>query len=40
MKFFDSHQEIEQRTGLDIGWILDIEGEDSFLYREKTLFIN
>lgn len=35
--FFDSDQEIESRTGADIAWIFDIEGEDGFRIREKKV---
>ncbi len=34
LKFFDSDQEIEKRTGATISWIFEIEGEDSFRQRE------
>ncbi|MFB6421743.1 MAG: shikimate kinase AroK [Candidatus Malihini olakiniferum] len=37
MEFFDSDQEIERRTGADIGWIFDLEGEDGFRYREEKI---
>lgn len=37
MEFFDSDQEIERRTGADIGWILDVEGEASFRNREEKI---
>jgi shikimate kinase len=32
--FVDSDQEIERRTGADIPWIFDIEGEEGFRKRE------
>lgn len=35
--FFDSDQEIERRTGVDIGWIFDLEGEQGFRNREKKI---
>ena len=35
--FFDSDQEIEARTGADIAWIFDIEGEDGFRQREAKV---
>lgn len=35
LEFFDSDQEIERRTGADIAWIFDIEGEDGFRKREE-----
>ena len=34
LKFVDSDQEIESRTGATISWIFEIEGEDSFRQRE------
>lgn len=37
LEFFDSDQEIEKRTGADISWIFDIEGEDGFRKREETI---
>jgi shikimate kinase len=35
LEFFDSDQEIEKRTGADIAWIFDLEGEDGFRVREE-----
>lgn len=37
MCFYDSDEEIEKRTGVDIGWIFDIEGEEGFRKREMTV---
>lgn len=37
LEFFDSDQEIEKRTGADIAWIFDIEGEDGFRVREENI---
>lgn len=37
LEFFDSDQEIEKRTGADIAWIFDLEGEDGFRKREETI---
>jgi len=37
MEFFDSDQEIEERTGADIAWIFDIEGEAGFRRREAAV---
>ncbi|MFT4654142.1 MAG: shikimate kinase [Kangiellaceae bacterium] len=37
LDFFDSDQEIERRTGADIAWIFDLEGEDGFRKREETI---
>lgn len=36
-KFIDSDQEIEQRSGADIGWIFDVEGEEGFRVREEKI---
>ncbi len=33
-KFYDSDQVIEERTGVDIPWIFDVEGEEGFRRRE------
>ena len=35
--FFDTDQEIESRTGADIPWIFDVEGEAGFRDREATV---
>lgn len=37
LEFYDSDQEIEKRTGADIAWIFDLEGEDGFRAREETV---
>lgn len=37
MEFFDSDQEIEKRTGADINWVFDVEGEDGFRIRERNI---
>ncbi|MBT0586096.1 shikimate kinase AroK [Alteromonas oceanisediminis] len=37
LEFYDSDQEIERRTGADIAWIFDLEGEDGFRQREETV---
>ena len=37
MDFYDSDVELEKRTGVDIGWIFDIEGEQGFIKREITV---
>ena len=34
LEFFDSDQEIERRTGADIAWVFDLEGEEGFRKRE------
>jgi shikimate kinase len=33
-EFYDSDQVIEERTGAEILWIYDLEGEDGFRHRE------
>lgn len=35
MEFADSDQEVEQRTGVDVAYIFEREGEDGFRKREK-----
>lgn len=35
--FKDSDREIEARTGADIPWIFDVEGEEGFREREETM---
>jgi shikimate kinase len=35
--FYDSDEIIEQRTGADIPWIFDIEGEEGFRRRETEV---
>ena len=35
--FYDSDHEIESRTGADIPWIFEIEGEKGFRKRETTV---
>jgi shikimate kinase len=35
LEFFDSDQEIERRTGADIAWVFDLEGEEGFRRREE-----
>jgi len=37
LEFFDSDQEIERRTGADIAWVFDLEGEDGFRLREESV---
>ena len=37
MDFFDSDHEIENRTGVDIPLIFEIEGEPGFRKRERTI---
>lgn len=37
LEFHDSDQEIEQRTGADIAWVFDVEGEEGFRRREAQV---
>lgn len=37
MEFYDSDQEIEKRTGADVGWVFDVEGEEGFRDREEKI---
>lgn len=37
LEFFDSDQEIERRTGADISWVFDLEGEEGFRKREASV---
>ena len=37
LEFYDSDQEIEKRTGADIAWVFDIEGEEGFRERERDV---
>ncbi|WP_081609325.1 shikimate kinase AroK [Zestomonas thermotolerans] len=37
LPFKDSDKEIEQRTGADIPWIFDVEGEQGFREREHAV---
>lgn len=37
MDFYDSDEEIEKRTGVDIGWIFDLEGAEGFRKREVAI---
>lgn len=37
MDFLDTDQVIEERTGADIDWIFDLEGEDGFRKREEAI---
>ncbi|WP_343192560.1 shikimate kinase AroK [Buchnera aphidicola (Taiwanaphis decaspermi)] len=34
IEFYDSDREIEKRTGADISWVFDVEGEKGFRNRE------
>ena len=37
LEFLDTDKEIEARTGADIGWIFDVEGEEGFRKREASM---
>ncbi len=37
LEFCDADQEIEVRSGADIGWIFDVEGEAGFRKREEQV---
>lgn len=37
LSFSDSDRVIEERTGADIPWIFDVEGEDGFRQRETAV---
>ncbi|NMP17051.1 MULTISPECIES: shikimate kinase AroK [unclassified Thalassotalea] len=37
LDFYDSDQEIERRTGADIAWVFDLEGEEGFRDREEKV---
>lgn len=37
LTFVDSDHEIEARTGADIPWIFDVEGEEGFRFREEAV---
>lgn len=37
LQFMDTDHEIEKRTGVDIPWIFDVEGEDGFRKREREV---
>jgi len=37
MEFFDSDHEIERRTGADVAWVFDVEGEAGFRIREEKV---
>ncbi|MBV7298798.1 shikimate kinase AroK [Enterovibrio paralichthyis] len=37
MEFFDSDTVIEERTGADIAWVFDVEGEEGFRVREENV---
>ncbi|HSG89876.1 MAG TPA: shikimate kinase AroK [Pseudomonadales bacterium] len=37
LEFLDTDREIEDRTGADIAWIFDVEGEEGFRKREAAM---
>ncbi|MBN1684720.1 MAG: shikimate kinase [Gammaproteobacteria bacterium] len=37
MRFYDTDRIIEERLGVDLGWLFDVEGEEGFQKREKEL---
>ena len=37
LNFFDTDEEIENRTGASIDWIFDLEGEEGFRKRESCI---
>lgn len=37
LEFYDADQEIEARSGADIAWIFDVEGEEGFRKREAQV---
>ena len=37
LDFYDSDEVIEERTGADISWIYDVEGEDGYRRREQKV---
>jgi len=37
LEFFDSDSEIERRTGAEISWVFELEGEEGFRAREENV---
>lgn len=37
LDFYDSDNEIEKRTGANISWVFDVEGEEGFRRREEAV---
>jgi shikimate kinase len=37
LEFYDTDEVIEERTGADIAWIFDVEGEEGFRVREQKI---
>lgn len=40
LDFYDSDSEIERRTGADIAWVFDVEGEEGFRVREERVIFD
>ncbi|MER2494283.1 shikimate kinase AroK [Catenovulum sediminis] len=40
LDFYDSDAEIERRTGADIAWVFDVEGEAGFRVREEKVIFD
>ncbi|WP_111978628.1 shikimate kinase AroK [Algibacillus agarilyticus] len=40
LDFVDSDAEIERRTGADIAWVFDVEGEEGFRVREEKVIFD
>jgi len=40
MEFYDSDNEIEKNTGVNISWVFDVEGEKAFRIREEKIIKN
>lgn len=39
LEFYDADREIEERSGVDIPWIFDMEGESGFRERESAMLL-
>ncbi|AHE66713.1 shikimate kinase [Legionella oakridgensis ATCC 33761 = DSM 21215] len=37
LEFYDTDEVIEERSGADISWIFDVEGEEGFRRREQKV---
>ena len=37
LKFYDTDLVIEDRAGVDVAWIYDVEGEEGFIQREEKV---
>jgi shikimate kinase len=40
MDFYDTDEEVEKRTGVDLAWIFDVEGEEGFRKREAAVVVD